>query len=123
MKGVARLRALLEQPETLRDTRSLYERRLLRLIRAAELPLPATNAAAAGQMVDLFWPDLKLVVEFDGWQVHGRRTSFETDRLRDQRLSANGHQVVRVTARQIDRAPYALVARLASVITAVRLGR
>ena len=125
VKGVAELRRLLEDPTQAHDTRSRWERKLLRLLRAAELPLPLTNVSAAGHMVDMLWPDLKLVVEFDGWTVHGdgRRTAFETDRLRDQNLAASGHQVLRVTARQIDSAPYALVARLASTMTAIRFSR
>jgi len=122
-KGVARLRALLDPPQTLRDTRSLYERRLLRLLRDAELPLPVTNVRAAGHVVDALWPDLKLVVEFDGWRHHGERDRFETDRLRDQHLAATGHQAIRITARQINDRPYALVARIASVITTLRVGR
>ena len=122
-KGVARLRALLDQPQTLHDTRSLYERRLLRLLREAELPLPVTNVTAAGHLVDAIWPDLKLVVEFDSWRHHRERDRFETDRLRDQHLAATGHQAIRITARQIDDRPYALVARIASVITSLRLGR
>jgi very-short-patch-repair endonuclease len=122
-KGVARLRALLDQPQTLHDTRSLYERRLLRLLREAELPLPVTNVTAAGHLVDALWPDLKLVVEFDGWTDHGKRDRFETDRLRDQHLAATGHQAMRITARQINDRPYALVARIASVIATLRVGR
>jgi very-short-patch-repair endonuclease len=122
-KGVARVRDLLARPTSLRDTRSKYERKLLRLIAATELPAPVPNAKVAGHMVDLLWPDLRLVVEFDSWSIHGRRGNFETDRLRDQNLAATGHQVVRVTARQIDKAPYALAARLATVITTLRLGR
>ncbi len=122
-KGVARLRALLDQPQTLRDTRSLYERRLLMLLREAELPLPVTNVSVAGHLVDALWPDLKLVVEFDGWQHHGERDRFETDRLRDQHLAATGHQAIRITARQIDHRPYALIARIASVIATLRVER
>lgn len=116
-RGVARLRDLLERPESLHDTRSKYERRLLRLLRAAELPPPRTNVYVANQLVDAYWPDLKLVIEFDGWGIHGRRDKFESDRLRGQRLAALGHQLMRVTARQIDRHPYALVARIAGMIT------
>jgi very-short-patch-repair endonuclease len=116
-KGIATLRSLLEQTESLHDTRSGYERKLLKLLRAAELPLPITNTWVGGVYVDGVWPDLKLVLEFDGWQRHGERDGFETDRLRDQRLLIAGHQTLRVTARQIDRRPYALVARIASIST------
>lgn len=120
-KGVATLRTLLEHPDQLNDTRSGYERKLMRLLRDAELPLPVTNVKVAGHTVDMLWRDLDLVVEFDGWGSHGERDQFETDRLRDQDVTLTGHHTLRVTARQIDRRPYALVARLAGVITVRRL--
>ncbi len=120
-KGIAGLRSLLEQPESLHDTRSRYERKLLRLLKLAELPLPITNIKVAGKLVDAFWPDLGLAVEFDGWKYHRGRDKFETDRLRDQHVTAAGHHVIRITARQIDHTPYALTARLATTITTLRL--
>ncbi len=120
-KGIARLRSLLNQPEPLLDTRSKYERKLLKLLGQAELPLPITNTWVAGEFVDGVWPDLKLVLEFDGWKYHGSRDKFETDRLRDQQLTAARHHVIRITARQIDQRPYALIARLAGTITALGL--
>jgi very-short-patch-repair endonuclease len=122
-KGVGRLRALLDYAGSPHDTRSDYERRLLALIRSAELPLPLTNTYIGEHMVDMLWPDLKLVVEFDSWAFHGDRSSFEKDRLRDQMLSISGHHVMRVTARQIDHTPTALVARIAAIITARQLSR
>jgi very-short-patch-repair endonuclease len=119
-KGIGKVRMLLEQTESLRDTRSRYERKLLKLLEAAELPRPLTNTTVAGRMVDAVWPDLRLIIEFDGWQDHGKRKGFETDRLRDQHLLIAGHHVMRVTFRQIDHRPHALIARIAGVITSLR---
>ena len=121
VRGITQLRGLLNRPQTLHDTRSTYERKLLRLLTQAELPLPITNIKLAGKLVDAYWPDLKLVIEFDIWKYHRERDSFESDRLTDQHLTAAGHHVMRITARQVDHAPYALVARLAAMITALRL--
>lgn len=118
-KGIGKLRGLLQETESSRDTRSKYERKLLALIRAAELPLPITNVPMGGKVIDGLWPDLKLVYEFDGWLHH--RDTFESDRLRDQQALIAGLRTVRITRRQIDFGRYALVARLASIITAVRL--
>lgn len=118
-KGISRLRALLEHVHALRDTRSEYERKFLSLLRAAELPLPLTNVRVADRLVDGVWPDLKLIYEFDGWSVH--RDKFESDRLRDQHLLIAGHSVMRISSRQIDFTPHALVARTAAVITTLRL--
>ena len=120
-KGIGTLRSLLDQTESLHDTRSKYERKLLKLLRAAELPIPITNTWVAGKFVDGHWPDLNLVLEFDGWKDHRDRDRFESDRLRDQHLTIARQHHIRVTGRQIDRTPYALVARLAAMITTLKL--
>jgi very-short-patch-repair endonuclease len=122
-KGIATLRSLLEQTESLHDTRSRYERKLLKLLRAAELPLPITNTWVAGVYVDGVWSDLKLVLEFDGWRYHRDRDKFESDRIRDQHLLIADHRVMRITKRQIDHRPYALIARVATMIATLRLNR
>jgi very-short-patch-repair endonuclease len=56
------------------------------------------------------------VVEFDGFGYHSARRSFERDRLRDQRLVAAGYRVIRITARQLDRTPEAVIARVAAAL-------
>ncbi len=115
-KGAARLRALATQDGSPRLTRSAYERMLLSLLRRAQLPAPAVNAQLLGMEVDLLWPRERLVVEFDGFGYHSSRRSFERDRLRDQRLVAAGYRVIRVTARQLDRTPEAVLARVAAAL-------
>lgn len=121
--GAAVLRGLIDAPGELRDTRSRYERRLLHLLRESGLPAPALNVALGGHDVDMYWPDLNLVIEFDGWEFHRGRRSFEHDRLRDQDLVSTGRHVMRVTARQIDGSPLALIARIATAVTTLRLSR
>jgi very-short-patch-repair endonuclease len=76
----------------------------------------------AGKDVDAYWPDLRLVIEFDGWKYHRGRSRFETDRLRDQHVTAAGHHVMRITARQVDYRPYALIARIATTMANLRSG-
>jgi very-short-patch-repair endonuclease len=115
-KGVATLKALVDGGADPTLTRSLYERKLRAMIRDADLPRPLVNTEVEGHEVDFFWPKHRLVAEFDGFGTHGHRSSFETDRLRDQWLVAAGHRVLRITARQIDFTPYAVIARLASAI-------
>ena len=100
-----------------RLTRSKYERKLLQLIAAAQLPMPIPNVKVEGHEVDLFWPEQRLIVEFDGFAFHSDRKAFENDRLRDQRLTAAGYRVLRVTARQIDTTPEAVIARIAQALT------
>jgi very-short-patch-repair endonuclease len=120
--GIAVLRRLLADPNEPgagpARTRSVYERKLLQLIAEAELPRPVTNVPVEGHVVDMFWPAQRLVVEFDGFAYHSDRQAFETDRLRDQDLVAAGYRVIRITARQLDHAPFAVIARLAQAVAA-----
>ena len=101
-------------------TRSEAERQLLTLIRRAGLPLPQTNVKVRGHEVDLYWPDQRLVVEFDGWAYHSTRAAFERDRQRDADLQLAGERVIRVTHRQLAGAPERLVARFATGLAAAR---
>ncbi|HET9718617.1 MAG TPA: DUF559 domain-containing protein [Solirubrobacteraceae bacterium] len=110
--GVGTLRRLLERGGHAR-TRSDYERRLLELIAQAGLPRPLTNHRIATHEVDMVWLDRRLVLEFDGFKFHSDRRAFERDRRRDQDLVAAGYRVLRVTARQLEEEPLAVIARLA----------
>jgi very-short-patch-repair endonuclease len=97
-------------------TRSEAERRLIELIRSAQLPAPVTNTRIGRYEVDLVWPRAKLVVEVDGYAFHSTRQAFERDRARDAALLLGGHRVVRITWRQIVREPHAVVATLATAL-------
>jgi very-short-patch-repair endonuclease len=61
------------------------------------LPQPTCNGFVEGMEVDLLWPELRLIVEVDGYGTHGHGRAFESDRVRDQRLLAAGWRVARVT--------------------------
>ncbi len=121
-KNVARLRELVRsspgRPEggAPRLTRSGYERKLLRLIESAGLAPPLSNAKVEGMEVDLLWPEQKLIVEFDGFAYHSDRAAFERDRRRDQRLTVAGYRVLRLTARQLDASPLAVIATIAMAL-------
>jgi very-short-patch-repair endonuclease len=97
-------------------TRSEAERRLLALIRAADLPIPHTNARVCRYEVDFLWPEHRLVVEVDGYAFHSHRRAFERDRERDAALAATGYLVIRVTWRQLTANPAAVTARIASAL-------
>jgi very-short-patch-repair endonuclease len=114
-KGARVIRALVDDP---RMTRSERERRLLKLIDAAQLPRPLTNVRLHGYLVDAYWPEHGLVLEFDGWQGHGHRHAFDGDRKRDQVMLANGQPTMRVTDRHLTHEPVALVARIAQALRA-----
>ncbi|MGN6869509.1 MAG: DUF559 domain-containing protein [Solirubrobacteraceae bacterium] len=109
-KGAPVIRALLANPGM---TRSEKERALLRLLKAAQLPKPLTNVRLHGYLVDAYWPEHGLVLEFDGWPAHGHRHAFEANRKRDQVLVAHGLRVIRVTGRHLKQEPVAVAARIA----------
>jgi very-short-patch-repair endonuclease len=88
-------------------TRSDFEARLLRIVRAAGLPEPRVNITLTAldhphPEVDLYWPAHRLIVETDGWATHRTRQAFERDRARDAAITAAGHRVVRFTWRTPD---------------------
>ena len=119
--GARRLaRVLATRTGTL--TESGAQRQLLELIRQSDLPMPQTERPLLGYRVDLLWPDLRLVVEVDGYQFHGTRGAFERDRSRDARLQAAGYLVIRFTARQIEHQPLAVLAQLAQTIQMLKAG-
>jgi very-short-patch-repair endonuclease len=112
--GTSGLRSLLAAEPAL--TRSEAERRLLELLRAAEIAPAATNARVGRHEVDFLWTAERLVVEVDGYAYHSNRAAFERDRARDAALQAAGYRVMRATWRQINSSPEALIARVARAL-------
>ncbi len=115
-RGVGILRALVAQQSALRVSRSEAERRLLALLRAAQLPTPLTNAPLLGFEVDFLWPDHRFVLEFDSFQFHFTRRALERDRPKDAILIAAGYIPMRITWRELQDEPYAVVARIAETL-------
>lgn len=68
----------------------------------AGLPRPvAQHQVVAGDTVyvlDLAYPQQRLGIEYDGWEVHRTRSAFEHDRARDNALAAAGWTILRHTA-------------------------
>jgi very-short-patch-repair endonuclease len=82
-------------------TRSDLERDFPRLCRRHRLPKPEVNVRIGRFMPDFLWGDRRLIVETDGFETHGTRSAFESDRARDARLKAMGYDVLRFTHRQV----------------------
>jgi very-short-patch-repair endonuclease len=112
-RGAPVIRALINDP---RMTRSERERLLLRLIDQAQLPRPVTNVRVHGYLVDAYWPEQGLVLEFDGWQAHGHRRAFDGDRKRDQVMLANALRPMRATDRHLQHEPVALAVRIGQAL-------
>ena len=87
---------------------SEIEKRLAQVISAdSELaPLFAFNQCVdtvrgSRPKVDLVWPAGRLVVELDGYAIHGNRMAFMYDRHRDYELTLSGYTVLRLANDEI----------------------
>jgi very-short-patch-repair endonuclease len=99
-RGVGPLRSLLGE-RTFRLTDSELERRFLRLVLEAGLPMPLTQQRLNGFKVDFVWPELKLVVETDGLRYHRNASQQTKDHRRDQAHLAAGFTPLRFTHAQV----------------------
>ncbi len=73
--------------------------------------------------VDVLWPTHRLVVELDGGATHTTRRKFEEDRLRDEQLRLAGYQVIRFTARRLNRDPAGVLDTLRRLLPTPARGR
>jgi very-short-patch-repair endonuclease len=114
--GVALVRAILGQPGGPRRTRSDGERALLSLIRAARLPVPATDVPLLGFTADFLWAEQRIIVELDSYPAHGHRAAFERDHRRDIVHRDAGYEVLRFTGRQLEQDPFYVLAVIARAL-------
>ena len=95
-------------------TENEFEEAFLALTRALGLPDPRPQFyidPGDGEPLiraDFAWPERRIVVETDGRKTHGTNQAFESDRRRDQRLTAAGWTVIRITWRQLKYRPHEL---------------
>lgn len=106
LSGVRMLRCATEELLMDRETlRSELERRFLALCRRRGAHDPLCNhlirLGGRSYEVDFCWPDLRLIVETDGFSFHGDSYSYESDRARDTKLQLAGWTVFRVTWQQV----------------------
>ncbi|AZI58688.1 DUF559 domain-containing protein [Nakamurella antarctica] len=84
---------------------SAAERRFHADLRAAGIGGWVANSkirvGKAYRIPDLRFEDVPLLIEIDGFESHGTRAAFESDRLRDAEFTAVGWTVLRFTWRQI----------------------
>lgn len=115
-RGNRKLRALLESELPVGITRNDFEEAFLVLVDAYGLPRPRMNATIAlrGRFfeIDALWKRERVAVELDSRSVHTTPRNFESDRLRDRILTAEGFRTVHVTWRQLKHEPAAIVADL-----------
>jgi very-short-patch-repair endonuclease len=115
-RGAKRLRHALAIYEKPIWARSEFERRFVDRLVAAGLPRPATGWNEVGYELDIYWPDRRFGVELDAYETHGTRDAFERDHDRDLAFALAGVRTVRVSERQFDREPDAIVDRVATLL-------
>jgi hypothetical protein len=104
-------------------TRRELERRFYALCVNEGLPRPRCNAWIAfeeggGFRPDFSWPANNLAVEVDGWQSHGTRRAFHSDRRRDRRALVRGRPTVRFTWLEVSESPRQVAAELRRLLAA-----
>lgn len=119
--GAARLRELLAVRTPGRAAGSPAEVALIRCLRAHGLPDPVRQHPirlrdGTTAVVDLAWPDARLAVEWDGYDVHSGRRAFASDLERQNALLDVGYQLRRYTGDAMRRQPERIVAALSRVL-------
>jgi hypothetical protein len=99
-RGTSVLRDATKQEPQI--TKSMWETRMLALVRGAGLPEPRCNEALHAPdhgecYPDFYWPAYGLIVETDGWEAHRTLAAFRSDRAKDAALTAAGYKVLRFT--------------------------
>ena len=103
-------------------TDSPLEEAMYAVIAARGVPMPEHHGPIdpgdGGVIIrpDFVWRARRLVVEVDGAGTHLTRHAFEADRRRDQRLTAAGWRVIRVTWRQLHDEPARVAALLGGLL-------
>ena len=92
--------------------RARSELLFLDLVKKASLPRPALNIWVEEFEIDAYWEAERFAVEVDGWETHGTRRAFEEDRVRTEDMRLAGIDVIRITARRIEREPREVARRL-----------
>ena len=117
-RGTRKLQLALDRLEEdpVGRKRSRLEERFAPFLRLHHLPLARFNdwieAGGKRLCVDCHWPDLRQIVELDGWDAHSTRTAFREDRARARRLAAAGYTITHITWNQLDDEPAEIAADL-----------
>ncbi|HKR98938.1 MAG TPA: hypothetical protein VJU79_05430, partial [Candidatus Dormibacteraeota bacterium] len=115
IKGAPKLRAVLDGkvPVSL----SALERRFLKLLREADLPIPITNKPKGTYRIDCRWPDHPLTVELDSYRYHNSRHAWEQDRERERQARARGDEFRRYSWEDVYKRPGSMLQDLRPLLT------
>ena len=99
--GAARLQELLAARGNGRALESALEVRIWCWLQRSGLSLPVrqhwVTTSGGRYRLDFAWPERKLALECDGWELHGDRRAFGKDRERVSDLAASGWRLLVVT--------------------------
>lgn len=128
-KGVGSLARLLAA-RTVGSTmpESLFEWRLMRVLRAYGLPRPIAQysvSLADGRMarLDFAYPESLLAVEADSYRHHSSLTSWSSDRVRNNELLALGWRVLPVTYQDLVTSPDVVADQVRRCLKTATFGR
>ena len=102
-------------------TRNELEEAMFAIAGAVGAERPVVNGwipfpDGGGASPDFLWPGPKRIVEVDGYETHGTRHAFESDRSRDRRLKLLEYEVMRFTWRDVMRRPEQVARELAAFL-------
>jgi very-short-patch-repair endonuclease len=116
--GAKQLRRVMRGEEHV--TLSRLERKFLKRLREAGMPLPITNRPAGGHRVDCRWPDHHLTVELDSYRFHNSRHAWELDRRREREAHARGDDFRRYTHDDVFEGPDQMLGELTALLRVAR---
>lgn len=112
--GMARAAMLLREAGV--GAASVFERRLVRLLRRAGISGFVLGHPFGRDEIDLAFPAQRVAVELDGWAWHTDRDRFQADRSKGNALVRAGWIVLRFTWDDLTRRPHDVVAQIRSAL-------
>ena len=97
------------------------ERKLLRLVRASDLPEPEVNAWVVGKERDLVWREQRVVVEADCYTFHCDAADLGEGHRQDQRAPALGYVVLRFTWFDVTERPTWVIDKIREALVSERM--
>jgi very-short-patch-repair endonuclease len=98
--------------------RSHAERLLVHLLKSAGITGWIANHPVGGYVVDVAFPEHKVVIEIDGWAFHSDPAVFRNDRVRQNQIALLGWKVLRFTWFDLTEQPERVIAEICRVLSA-----
>lgn len=120
--GIVAIRSLLDARDPSSAVpRSVFETRLLRVLKAAGLPTPTLQHQVRDDrrvvaIVDFAFPAARLAIEADGYRWHSGRARWEHDLARRNTLTSLGWRVLHMTWTDLTTNPTAMIHRIETAL-------